>query len=322
MPNYSQRDMKFFWWITFDVQEVNGIFEPRLMLDMELWDLNSVIRAAYLSEPLDRPTDSKPGNPVQYTANGAIFQDQYLICEVDLIAAARSLYEPIFGPNSLVDLEPGSVSIRGENVSIVVDVELGDNGRNQNLPLFIFPQYSQQGQLITNSAIPVSARDEVALLEVIDSDGTRTIEWTVSGHTYRPDELFMLASPAEGRHRIRVRQDTVPWPTVACSLFGIQLPPGICAWISKALGLNSFNGVRDGFEFLVGGLQLGNAVEAVSSAGAHYFDVQKQKFYIGGAPNKPHGLTGVIRRLEFDPNNSCVRCTSGVGGGGVTLRKE
>lgn len=72
--------------------------------------------------------------------------------------------------------------------------------------------------------------------------------------------------------------------------------------------------LRNGYEFVVGSLQLGDAVEAHSDNGRHYFNVQLQEFHIGKTPAHIQGFTGIIKRLEFDPNNSCIKCTNGGGG--------
>lgn len=316
MPPYNQSEMKFIWWITFEVVPNGANFEPRLTLHMELWDLSTTTRAAKGIFPLAPPRVGNPaGNPVVYSAAGAQFQDQYLVGAVDLTSAAQALWVPIFGQNSLHNLNPGSETIRGENVSIDVELDVPDNGLAQNLPIFFFPQYSVNGLMVANpTATPAGSRDGVALAERIDPNGSRTLDWTISGRSYTPFEQFDLVPSQDGRHRVRVRQDLVPWFIDDCNLFRISLPRRFCQWLSRMFGNSGLYSLRNGYEFVVGNLQLGDAVEAVSDNGFHYFDIQQQEFHIGKTPAHAQGFTGIIKRLEFDPNNSCIRCTNGEGG--------
>lgn len=316
MPPYNQSEMKFIWWITFEVVPNGANFEPRLTLHMELWDLSTTTRAAKGIFPLAPPRIGNPaGNPVVYSAAGAQFQDQYLVGSCDLSGAAQALFEPIFGPGSLKNLDPGSEEIRGENVSIDVELDVPENGADQNLPIFFFPQYSVDGNQIVNpSVIPGGSRDGVALSERIDHTGRRSLEWIISGQSYTPNEQFDLDPAQDGRHRVRVRHDVFPWFIEDCNLFGISLPKRFCRWLSGMFGNSGLFSRRNGYEFVVGSLQLGDAVEDKSNKGIHYFDVRLQDFYIGKTPLHAHGFTGIIKRLEFDPNNSCIKCTSGDGG--------
>lgn len=313
MPPFAQQNMKFIWWIIFDVVDNGGVFEPRLELHMELWDITTTTRAAKGIFPLAPPRVGNPaGNPVLYSAAGAQFQDQYLVGQVDLTLAAQTLWVPIFGPNTLLNLGSASSTIHGENVSIDVELDVPENGNDQDLPIFFFPQNSVNGTLVANTTTtPAVPMDGVELSEHIDKNGKRTLNWTISGRLYSPYEQFDLVPSQDGRHRVRVRHDLVPWFIDDCYLFKISLPKTFCQWLRRIFGHSKLYSIREGYEFVVGSLQLGDAVEAHSDNGRHYFEVQVQEFYIGNIPGHAHGFTGIIKRLEFDPNNSCIKCTYG-----------
>jgi hypothetical protein len=301
MPN----NWRFFWRIIFEVVDEGSGYRPKAVLEMELWNIDTMTSLGRVVVPLHQVGPNPPVGTVTYSAAGALFQNSYLEYGYDLNGAATDILIQS-GLGTKAELDPTSIQLSGENVSIVVEVEIADPGANKEFPIFFLQQPSYQGVMPTG-ALP-GPQDSIQLLETIDVTNSRLIEWQISGSTYLANEKFRLENNSEGVHRIRVRQDWVPRLVSDCRILGLPLPNIICQWLRRLLGHEYVFDAYNGYEFLVGGLQFGEAVQSVTTHGAHLFEVQAGAFRIGGTPGHLSGFLGTIKRLEFDPGNSCPRC--------------
>jgi hypothetical protein len=310
MPPASEiAKWRFVWKLVFKVCGE----QPSMTLTLEIWNIETVTmigREVVSLSPVDQRN-------VGFTNDTAVFKDGYLQYKLDLNQASEDLLNRLFpgnGSNIMAGLAPAATALHGENVSIAADIKT-DPADGSQFPIFHMGQPSTNGILPAGTATG-GGTDAVSLVEEVRGTD-RNLLWSISGpppYEARLQPYVIDPNVSQGGwHTVRVRHDIAPLPDRPFTLVAGGIPDGLegplYEWLLSWLHL--FPGY--GIEFLVGGLQLGDAVPDRNGQ-THYFEAGAPvDFYIGGVPTGPGatmGLTGEISYLEFDPKQVCGGCVS------------
>jgi hypothetical protein len=282
--------LRTFWRIIFDVVDSlkeDGLIEarPRLRAEMTLWDVDrrSINYNTQLAQIMEEITpDVFPGDGVTFANGVASFYGGHIWGKFDRTMLETKLVDLALESRLLAGAEFEELSIvyGGTNVSIVAHVRLPLDAAQPKRPLFYMYQPPRRRVRVHRYHPRLRAEyDAVQLVEHVNGNGYRTVQWTISGDDHHPAEQFRINDeayfePLRGWHKVRVLQDMDSYRIAADS---VPLGPARPASPSDHL----FSG--DAVEFYVGGMREGEEII---------------------------GLHGEISYLEFDPNSSCTACAN------------
>lgn len=275
-------NLRSFWRINFDVVNVlepGGTLkaEPRMSVEMVIWDAASRTRLGRSVTPII----PVPHGNVSCADGLAKFEDGYYTGRFHRTQLEDELLARISESLEAFDFGLNSEPVEDENISIVAQVRLLDDGQQEDRPLFYMGQPTIRGKLV-DGQVPT---DSVCLVEKIDaSNGERIVKWWISGDYHETDRPFRIddrpdSDPPRGLHRVRVIQDR---------------------------DKSAYSYV---YEILADAMPL--IAPSLADPASHYFHGDPVDFYVGGMPDGSGGIIGLygeISFLEFDPNNSCSNC--------------